>query len=55
MLVGVRVVQSQPSFGTSWLGILGMEILSTLIFAITSVILGALFGLAVPASVFPHL
>jgi hypothetical protein len=45
----------KSSFGTSWLGGLGIAILSIIIFAILSVIIGALFGLAVPASFFPHL
>jgi len=45
----------KSSFGTSWLGGLGIAILSIIIFAIMSLILGALFGLAVPASFFPHL
>ena len=45
----------KSSFGTSWLGGLGIAILSIIIFAIMSVILGALFGVVVPASFFPHL
>ena len=45
----------KSSFGTSWLGGLGIAILSIIIFAIMSVILGALFGLAVSASFFPHI
>jgi hypothetical protein len=44
----------KSSFGTSWLGGLGIAILAVIIFAIASVILGALFGLVVPASFFPH-
>jgi len=45
----------KSSFGTGWLGGLGIAILSVIIFAVISVILGALFGLVVPASFFPHL
>jgi hypothetical protein len=45
----------KSSFGTSWLGGLGIAILSIIIFAIMSVILGALFGVVVPSSFFPHL
>lgn len=45
----------KSSFGTSWLGDLGTAILAVIIFAAMSVILGALFGLVVPASFFPHL
>jgi len=45
----------KSSFGTSWLGGLGIAILSIIIFAIMSVILGAIFGIVVPASFFPHL
>lgn len=45
----------KSSFGTSWLGGLGIAILAVIILAVMSVILGALFGLAVPASFFPHL
>ncbi len=45
----------KSSFGTSWLGGLGIAILSIIIFAVMSVILGALFGVVVPASFFPHL
>ncbi len=45
----------KSSFGTGWLGGLGIAVLSIIIFAIISVILGALFGLTVPSSFFPHL
>ena len=45
----------KSSFGTSWLGGLGIAILAVIIFAVMSVILGALFGIVVPASFFPHL
>jgi hypothetical protein len=45
----------KASFGTSWLGGLGIAILAIVIFAVASVILGALFGIVVPASLFPRL
>ena len=45
----------KSSFGTSWLGGLGIAILAVIIFAVMSVILGALFGVVVPASFFPHI
>ncbi len=45
----------KSSFGTGWLGGLGIAILAVVVFAVMSVILGALFGLVVPASFFPHL
>ena len=45
----------KSSFGTSWLGGLGIALLSIVIFAVVSVILGAVFGIVVPASFFPHL
>ncbi|MGP8124645.1 MAG: hypothetical protein ACLQEQ_02105 [Nitrososphaerales archaeon] len=44
----------KSSFRTSWLGGLGIAILAIIIFAVMSVILGALFGIVVPASFFPH-
>jgi hypothetical protein len=45
----------KSSFGTSWLGGLGIAILAVIVFAVLSVILGALFGIVVPASFFPKL
>jgi hypothetical protein len=45
----------KSSFGTGWLGGLGIAILAVVIFAVMSVILGALFGIVVPASFFPHI
>jgi hypothetical protein len=45
----------KSSFGTSWLGGLGIAILSIIIFAVMSLILGVLFGIVVPASFFPHI
>jgi hypothetical protein len=44
----------KSSFGTSWLGGFGKAVLAVVIFAITSVVLEALFGLVVPTSFFPH-
>ena len=45
----------KSSFGTGWLGGLGIAILSIIVFAVISLILGALFSVVVPASFFPHL
>jgi hypothetical protein len=45
----------KSSFGTGWLGGLGIAILAVIIFAVMSLILGALFGIVVPASFFPHI
>ncbi len=45
----------KSSFGTGWLGGIGIAILAVVVFAVLSVILGALFGLVVPASFFPRL
>jgi hypothetical protein len=45
----------KSSFRTGWLGGFGVAMLSIIIFAVMSVILGALFGIVVPASFFPHL
>ena len=45
----------KSSFGTSWLGGLGIAVLAAVIFAVISVILGALFGVVVPASFFPRI
>ncbi len=45
----------KSSFGTGWMGGIGIAILSILVFAVMSVILGALFGLVVPTSFFPRL
>jgi drug/metabolite transporter (DMT)-like permease len=45
----------KASFDTGWLGGLGIAVLAIVIFAVASVILGALFGIVVPASLFPRL
>jgi hypothetical protein len=45
----------KSSFGTGWLGGLGIALLSIIILAIMSVILGVVFGIVVPASFFPRL
>jgi hypothetical protein len=44
----------KSSFGTGWLGGLGIAVLSIIIFAVMSLIFGVLFGIVVPASFFPH-
>jgi uncharacterized membrane protein YcjF (UPF0283 family) len=45
----------KSSFGTSWLGGLGIAMLAIIIFAVMSLIFGALFGIMISASFFPHL
>ena len=45
----------KASFRTGWLGGIAIAILAVIIFAIISIVLGALFGLAVPAHFFPHI
>jgi hypothetical protein len=45
----------KASFKTGWLGGIGIAILAVIIFAVISIILGALFGLVVPAPFFPHI
>jgi hypothetical protein len=45
----------KESFGTGWLGGIGIAILAVVVFAVMSVILGSLFGIVLPASFFPHL
>jgi hypothetical protein len=45
----------KSSFGTGWLGGIGIAILAVIVFAVMSLILGSLFGLVVPAPFFPHL
>ncbi len=44
----------KASFKTGWLGGIAIAILAVIIFAVISVVLGVLFGLAVPAPFFPH-
>ena len=45
----------KASFRTGWLGGIAIAILAVIIFFVISVILGALFGLVVPAPFFPHI
>ena len=45
----------KASFKTGWLGGLAIAILAVIIFVVISIILGALFGLVVPAPFFPHI
>jgi len=44
----------KASFKTGWLGGIAIAILAVIIFAVISLVLGFLFGLAVPAPFFPH-
>ncbi len=45
----------KASFKTGWLGGIGIAILAVIIFAVISIILGAIFGLVVPAPFFPSI
>jgi hypothetical protein len=45
----------KASFKTGWLGGIGIAVLAVIIFVVISIILGALFGLVVPAPFFPHI
>ncbi len=45
----------KASFKTGWLGAFAIAILAILIFAVISVLLGALLGVMVPAPFFPRL
>jgi hypothetical protein len=45
----------KASFKTGWLGGLAIAILAVIIFAVISIIFGAIFGLVVPAPFFPHM
>ena len=45
----------KASFRTGWLGGIAIAILAVIIFAVISIIFGALFGLVVPAPFFPHI
>jgi hypothetical protein len=44
----------KASFKTGWLGGIAIAILAVIIFFVISIVLGAIFGLAVPAPFFPH-
>ena len=45
----------KASFKTGWLGGIAIAILAVIIFAVISIVFGALFGLVVPAPFFPHI
>ena len=45
----------KASFKTGWLGGIAIAILAVIIFAVISIVFGALFGLIVPAPFFPQL
>ena len=45
----------KASFKTGWLGGIAIAILAVIIFFVISIILGAIFGLVVPAPFFPHI
>jgi hypothetical protein len=44
----------KASFKTTWLGALAIAILAILVFAVLSLLFGALLGIMVPAPFFPH-
>jgi hypothetical protein len=45
----------KASFKTGWLRGIAIAILAVIFFAVISIVLGALFGLIVPAPFFPHI
>ena len=45
----------KASFKTGWLGGVAIAILAVIIFAVISIVMGAIFGLVVPAPFFPHI
>jgi hypothetical protein len=45
----------KASFKTGWLGGIAIAVLAVIFFVVISVILGAIFGLVVPAPFFPHI
>ena len=45
----------KASFRTGWLGAIGVAILAWIIFVVISIIFGALFGIVVPGTFFPHI
>jgi hypothetical protein len=45
----------KASFQTGWLGAIGIAILAWIIFVVISIIFGALFGIIVPGTFFPHI
>ena len=44
----------KASFKTGWLGGIAIAILAVIFFVVISIVLGAIFGLVVPAPFFPH-
>lgn len=44
----------KASFKTTWLGALAIAILAILVFAVISLLFGALLGIVVPAPFFPR-
>ena len=45
----------KASFRTGWLAGIGIAILAWIIFVVVSIIFGALFGVVVPGTFFPHI
>ena len=45
----------KASFKTGWLGGIAIAVLAVIIFVVISILLGAIFGLVVPAPFFPHI
>ena len=45
----------KASFKTGWLGGIAIAVLAVIIFVVLSILLGATFGLVVPAPFFPHI
>jgi len=45
----------KASFRTGWLGGIAIAILAWIIFVVISIIFGALFGIIVPGTFFPHI
>ncbi|MGD0070960.1 MAG: hypothetical protein ABSB71_05320 [Candidatus Bathyarchaeia archaeon] len=45
----------KASFKTGWLAGIGIAILAWIIFVVISIIFGALFGIVVPGTFFPHI
>jgi hypothetical protein len=45
----------KASFKTGWLGGIAIAVLAVIIFVVLSILLGAIFGLVVPAPFFPHI
>ena len=45
----------KASFRTSWLGGIAIAILAWIIFVVISIIFGAIFGIVVPHTFFPHI